>query len=158
MTETEQTVDPEWLTVLSATHSAVLDYAAVEFDKLVQRVIYRMQRFPAVGIYSDHYRYKSAWDEYCHEVQNGPFDLPGHLGFSPSSAWKESVEAWVMGVISSIPQHQSVLLTIAAMRHESLCEIADVAGSSFTDALCEELTNMLSEQASMRDLDRFDPM
>jgi hypothetical protein len=45
-------------------------YARAEFEALTRRVIYRLQRSKASGIFGD-YGYKTLWGEYCHEVQKG---------------------------------------------------------------------------------------
>jgi hypothetical protein len=61
--------DENWYTTLENTHEAVLVYAQIEFEGLSRRVIHRLQRINAAGIYGDDYAYKSLWDEWCHEVQ-----------------------------------------------------------------------------------------
>ena len=66
--------DESWYTALENTHEAVLAYARIELKGLTRRVIYRLQRINASGIYGDDYAYKSLWDERCHEVQEGPHD------------------------------------------------------------------------------------
>ena len=42
---------------------------------LTRKVIHGLQRMPASGIFGDDYRFRSVWDEYCREVQEGPHPM-----------------------------------------------------------------------------------
>lgn len=99
--------DESWRTVLESAHEAVLTYAQAEFDALTRKVIYRLQRFKASGIFSDDYAYRALWDEYCHEVQEGPHDLL-------QWAWEQTIKPFVDDVIERTPRHVAVLLSIFA--------------------------------------------
>jgi hypothetical protein len=57
------------------THRAVREFSRVAFAALARKVIRRLQLIPASGIFDADRPHKSLWDEYCHEVQNGPHDM-----------------------------------------------------------------------------------
>jgi hypothetical protein len=58
----------------SAADSAVLEFATAAYETLARRVIFRLQRIEASSVYGNDYQHKTLWDEYCHEVQDGPYD------------------------------------------------------------------------------------
>lgn len=53
--------------MLDAVHS----HARVEIRSLARRAKYRLQRLEATDIYGGDYKFKSLWDEFCHEAQEG---------------------------------------------------------------------------------------
>ena len=99
--------DESWYTALQNTHKAVLVYARIELKGLARRVIYRLQRIDASGIYGDDYAYKSLWDERCHEVQEGPVDQLDY-------AWTQTLCPILDDVIDRLPHHTAVLLSVFA--------------------------------------------
>jgi hypothetical protein len=99
--------DEVWSKVLESTHQAVCAYARAEFEVLTRKVIYRLQRFGASGIF-EQYGYKTLWDEYCHGVQQGPHDLL-------QWAWDADITPFLEDVVERVPSHVAVLLSIFAV-------------------------------------------
>jgi hypothetical protein len=69
--------------------------------------VHRLQRIPASGIYGDDFGHRTLWDEYCHEIKEGPFDM---LEF----AWDSTVNPIVDEIVNVVPRHEAMLLTIGA--------------------------------------------
>jgi hypothetical protein len=149
--------DDEWLAVLEATHASVLAYARAEFDALGRKVIHRLQRIKASGIYGDDYNYKTLWDEYCHEAQEGPTELL-------TWAWEATILPLLDDVVERIPRQVAVLLSIAA-----LCELDERStnwvlhegndewiGVCWPDGIREVVHSRVRKEAGWRDLSRLD--
>ena len=137
-------------TVLESTHQAVRTYARVEFEVLTRRVIFRLQRFRASGIFGDDYAYKTLWDEYCHEVQQGPHDLL-------QGVWEGTMSPFLDDVIERLPSHVAVLLSIFAVweleEHDEAC----IVGAVWPDGIRSVLRSEVAALAGKRSLDRFSP-
>jgi hypothetical protein len=58
----------------NAMQRAVWRYGWERFAALARKVIYRLQRLDASGIFGDDHQHKTLWDEFCHEAQWGPSD------------------------------------------------------------------------------------
>ena len=89
-------------------HRAVREFGRVEIEALSRRVIYRLQRITASGIFGDGYIYKSVWDEFCHEVQEGPHTML-------EDAWDSLVESHIADAVKRVAIESAVLLTIYAV-------------------------------------------
>ena len=89
------------------THAAVVEFARNAYLKLARKIIFRLQRIDASGVYGDDYCHKTLWDEYCHEVQEGPYMLL-------EAAWDATIDPLFDAVIESIPPKEATLLTIGA--------------------------------------------
>lgn len=151
-------ISDQWSKVLEGTHKAVRAYAQTEFDTLTRKVIYRLKRMDASGIYGDDYAYKTLWDEYCHEIQFGPTSL---LEF----AWEQTLTPFLDDIIEKIPRHSAVLLTIYAAweldedmtdASEDMADASDV-GAVAPDQIKQVLKDYLGTQAGMSDLQHLDP-
>ena len=144
--------DEHWDGQLENTHSAVCAYARVEIETLARKVIYRLQRTPASGIYGDDYAFQRLWDEYCYEVQEGPHNLPGVL--SPEDAWEELLPQFMQAVIERIPKHVAVLLSVYAA-----FELDDrnnqAADASWPGGVEQVLKGRVSELAGQRGIDHL---
>jgi hypothetical protein len=93
----------DWDGWLESVHDAARRFADIEYDALTRRAIYRLQRHEASRIYGDDYIYKSLWDEYCHEIQEGPHDLL-------DEAWAMTLNAILDDLITLVPAHVAALL------------------------------------------------
>ena len=117
----------------------MLEFGKPEIETLVRQVVYRLQRIPASGIYGDDYGYKTLWDEYCHEVQEGPFDLL-------DNAWDQTLGSTMDNVIDRIPQHMALLLS-----QFSVWEFGEtdqtLLGAVWPDGIRSVLRDRLSERA-----------
>ena len=142
--------DDKWYTNLEKTHEAVRGYARIELEGLIRRVIYRLQRIDASGIYGDDYAAKSLWDEWCHEVQVGPHDLL-------DNAWAQTLCPILEDVINSVPRHAAVLLSVFAAWELDEDNDPSMIGSFWPDGIRRVLQDHLDQQARFRRLDHLGP-
>jgi hypothetical protein len=131
------------------THDAVLKFAAATYEMLARKVIFRLQRIKATGIYGDDYRHKTLWDEYCHEAQEGPYDLLG-------SIWDATIDSTLNFVTETIPSHEAALLTIGAAS-ELDREDETRFGAVAPHLIQSNLRLTLAKMAASRNMSRFDP-
>lgn len=142
--------DDAWDEIFESTHKAVRVFARIEIEALSRRVIHRLQRRHLTGIFGDDYIYKTLWDEYCHEVQEGPHD-------ALESAWELTIGQIVDHVIENIPHHVAVLLSIFAAWELCDADEPEFVGSIWPDGLKRVLLGQLAEDAGARNLHRFGP-
>ena len=138
----------EWYEYLNDIHEAVLKYGEVEFGSLVRSAIYRLQRVAASGIYGDDFTYRSLWDEWCHEVQEGPHELL-------EWAWDNTLSTVLMDVIDRVPQQARVLLFKYAQWELSLDSGQNVRDLADTNSILQLLRNRINHVASIRNIDQF---
>jgi hypothetical protein len=100
------------------------------------------------AVYGDDYRHKTLWDEYCHEVQEGPYDLL-------DDAWDKTLGPVLRAIVGAIPRHEAALLTIGAIW--DLDEDYETAPGVMPDLIQRNLQQMVSKMAGTRDMSRFDP-
>ena len=129
-------------------HDAVLKFAKAAYDGLVRKVIARLQRLAASGVYGDDYHHKTLWDEYCHEVQFGP-----HM--SLEGAWDLSIEPMLDEVLQSVSSEVAALLMVGALWELDECD------TTFTGVVDRQLIRktarrLLANVAIDRDMSRFD--
>ena len=141
--------DDEWHEYLEDTHKAVQKYGKVEFEGLVRRAIYRLQRFPASGIYGDGLGYKTLWDEWCHEVQDSNSLLEG--------LWDLTLSPILEDVIDRVPQHARVLLAEYARWELSVDTGQEPTNFPDAESLLDLLRHRVSEVAINRNLVHLQP-
>jgi len=153
MTESEG--EPEDI-ILRATQKAAIRFAAVRAGQLASRIIWRLRRIEATGIFSDDFTCRTLWDEYCVEVQEGPFDGPVPFGLpSVSAGFGMTIDPFIRSEIDALPKHEAVLLTLRAIEDWDERQQARTAGSIFEDAMMEMLRGALRREASNVDLSKF---
>jgi hypothetical protein len=131
------------------THEAVLNFASTAYLALARKVVFRLQRLTASGIYGDDYQHKTIWDEFCREVQNGPYGLL-------ESAWEATVDPILESITRNVPSEEAALLTIGAgweLGRED--EVGLASANPFI--IHQNLWRVVVEIASTRDMSRFDP-
>jgi hypothetical protein len=138
-------LDEAWVRILEETHLAVCRFASVELDKLTRRVVHMMQRMPASGTYGD-YPFKSIWDEYCHEQQNGPTEQLEY-------AWDQIIRPAISWPIGLLPDEVATLISIGVDREPRGVKNRPV--SIDTDLIFHSVKHRLDRQAMDRSLDRF---
>ncbi len=136
------------LRVLEATDTAVRAYARAEFQALTRKAVYRLQRISSSGIFGCDYAYKSLWDEYCHEVQNGPHEILGY-------AWDQILDPIIEGIIECVPRHSAALLSQYSALVLDEAEDSNLAGAVWPDGMRLVLRRRLSEHAGLRNLERL---
>jgi hypothetical protein len=140
--------DESWRIVLESTYEAVRAYARVEFAALTRKIIYRMRRCKASGIFGDDYAYKTLWDEYSHEVREGPHELL-------QCVWQDTIRVFIDDVIEQVPRHAAVLLSVFAASELDCHDEARIVGSVWRDGLRNVLRASLASEAGSRRLDHF---
>lgn len=146
--------------ILGATRHAALQFAALRFGQLTSRLIWRLRRVPATGIFGGDYTCRTLWDEICVEVQDGPFDdgLFGDddTGFPDlSSAFDSTIAPFLRAAVEALPKQEAVLLTLWAIDDWDEREQAQTAGTVNINAMMATLRTMLSREASAVDLWKF---
>ena len=131
---------------------AIRRFGEKKINELADRAIADLRKINAAGTYGDDYRHKTLWDEYCHEIQNGPTDML-------ERGWDDAVGSIREALIESIPSHEAVLLTIAAAWYMDAEDEVGGAGDcpAHTDLIGRYLQREMAEKASHVDLSRFDP-
>ena len=135
-----------------------MQFGAVRFVELMRTTIWHLRRISASGIWGDDYAYRTLWDEVCHEVQEGPFDMPA-ADFLPSlsSAFDMTIRPFVDGLLEKLSREEAVLLTLYAIDDLDEAEQAELAGSVYSDGMAAKVIELLREEAGHRDLFPFGP-
>ena len=128
-------VDPE------AVVAVLGPWEAAKLDQLARQVIHRLSRRRAIGLFAE-YTHSSLWGEYAHHVQMGAFDgVSDHL----DDIAKDICET----VAKAIPPHDLTLF-------DHLAEACgDPSAPNGTAYLVRHLFDLVSERASLRDLERY---
>ena len=145
MSDSEQNADAHWD---STIFDLVLTYAERRYVALARRVIARLQRIEATGVYGDDFGHKTLWDEYCHEVQEGPYELL-------QLAWLSTVDPLLDAVVAEVPAEEAALLTIAADHYDFPRDASQFAPGP--DLIREHLRGEIRQLAEDRDISRFRP-
>ncbi|WP_420723941.1 hypothetical protein [Hwanghaeella sp. LZ110] len=141
----------DWLVAFENAHEALRAYSRIEVEALVRRVVYRLQRIHASGIYGDDYAYKTLWDEWCHEVQERPHDD------QVDRAWDQTFYPILDDVIDRVPRHAAVLISAFAIWELEDNDNPISIGSLWIEGIREILKVRLREQASTRRLNHLGP-
>lgn len=113
---------------------------------MARRVVSALQKVPATYIYGDDYGFKSVWDEYCHEVQNGP-----SLGLE--WAWDETIGPYISHQIGLLPAHARLPISIGAEYERA---DFDNMFACYNPGLIHDSTrDNLDKMAAARKMDRF---
>ena len=129
---------------LESCYEALLSYSEVQLLSLVRRVVFRLQRLDATGLFGDQLRFKSLWDEYCYEVQNGPHQIL-------ETAWEHTLEGIIDEVVRRIPEHEARVLTVFATLEFSVID----DGTIWRDGIRDVVQSELRATAAKRDLRRL---
>lgn len=140
----------DWLVIMEKTQDAVRDFGRAELRSLTRRAIHRLQRLEPSRVFGDDYRFKSLWDEYCHEMQDGPHELL-------ANAWDHVISKTVNHLVESIPRETAVLLTILAADPLDEDVGANLTGSVWNEGIAQLILERLTEEAGRRSLDALDP-
>lgn len=121
----------------SALWKAAWCFSDVRIQALARKVMHGLQRMPAGGIFGDDYRFKSFWDEYSREVQEGP-----HL--MRAAAFDQTVHPMIAWQVNRPDQSES-----------QLREIALAEGAEEWGAFAMAVRKSLQGIAIGRDLSKF---
>lgn len=140
---------------LSRLRSAVERVAGPEVALICEAVIADLSSRPATGILeSEGSAPRHMWDEYCWNIQAGPFD--DHLSFgeqdvgSISGGFDDFVYAIARAEIEALPEHLLILLSTYAFALDFDLDddktIGDISISSIVEATMEQMKNRASER------------
>ena len=90
----------------SALWKAAWRFSDTRIQALTRKVIHGLQRMPASGIFGDDYRFKSVWDEYCREVQEGPHSML-------EAAFDQTVDPMIAWQVDQLDHSERQLLETA---------------------------------------------
>ena len=132
--------------------AAIELFAVPKFYALARKVIFRLQRTQRTGFYSDYYEFKSAWDEYCFDSQNGDG------GFE--SIRDSLLRPILRDVASKVPASEALLLTLQAYEDLEAAVEQDADGDVEPDArlIANNILDTVREYARTRDVLKFDPL
>ncbi|WP_299374909.1 hypothetical protein [uncultured Tateyamaria sp.] len=121
-------------------------FAAERIEALAKRVIIRLQRMPAVGMFEDTAEpLKTVWDEWCWYQEKYDSDT-GML----SDGFEETLDSMVAGTVSELPHSEAVLISCG------VCEDQDHMPARSDDDICAVVRQVVTEAASKRSMDRFE--
>ena len=137
--------------VLSAARAAAL----FQVEQIVKAVIAAMQKMDASGLFCEILA-RHAWDEYCWQLQEGPFD-DDDIGFgSTSKNFGVILETFIDAEIEKIPAPIKQLLVAYICEEGQLCDGCGVCDCSLEDVK-EFLLEQVNEIASRRSLGLIGP-
>lgn len=122
----------------SALWKAARRFSDTRIQALARKVVHSIQRMPANGIFGDDYLFKSVWDEYCREVQEGPHPML-------EAAFDQTVDPIIAWQVHQLDQSERQLLEIA------LADNADDTGD-----IALSVRKSLQGIAIDRDLSKFE--
>ena len=132
------------------THKAIRNYSKTRFTALAREVAVQLEQIEATGIFGDDYRHRTLWDEYCHEIQEGPH---GPLKF----AFDTTVIPIVQALVEALDNSEAALLTIGARWHLDEDQGTDREVVATPDQLRRNLEDAIQTLAISRDMSEFDP-
>lgn len=130
------------------TNRAVRRFSATVHARLARKVVFRLQRLPASGIFGDDLWAKSVWDEYCYEAQHGPTD-------ARADAWRDVLAPTIATVVDRLSHEEAVLLSIGAAWDLDEFELDLGDGVVAPDLIRSNVLSYLDRIAMDRRLDRF---
>ena len=130
---------------LETLGKAVRTFGRFEIQALARKLIHQLQRFPASGIFEER-GFKTLWDEFCYNSQEGPFDLPevGERG------WDQTLDGFLDELVARIPAHKEPLLSSYAG-----WQLDGTSVDVGTDGIKKILRDQLTTYAVERSLARF---
>ena len=109
----------------SALWKAAWLFSDTRIQALLREVIHGLQPMPASGILGDDYRFKSVWDEYCREAQEGPHPML-------EAAFDQTVDPMIAWHIDQLDHSERQLLeTALAEGAEEWDDVATAVRKSF---------------------------
>jgi len=133
------------------THKAIRNYSKARFGVLARDASAQLEQIEATKIFGDDYKHRTLWDEYCHEIQEGPH---GPI----ENAFGETVDPILQAVVESLVDSEAVLLTIGARWHLDEDQDRDVDVVAIPDLIRRNLEDALQTLAITRDMSEFDPL
>jgi hypothetical protein len=130
---------------MEPVESAVFDFGHERFAALARRVLWRLQRIDATGIYGDDRSRKSLWDEFCYQTQEGPDVLEG--------LWDTVIEPLCEEIVGALSKAERRLLFFASSEGASWEDDGSAQAPLDHGALICEVREALAELAADREMD-----
>jgi hypothetical protein len=134
------------------THKAIRNYSKASFAALAREAAGELQRIGAVGTFGDDHKHRTLWDEYCHEIQEGPHNNLLEAAFAAV------VEPVAQAIVESLGESEAVLLTIGARWHLDEDQEANVDVIATPDQMRRNLEDAIQTLAMSRDMSEVDPV
>lgn len=141
--------------------SAVHHFADARFDDLAAAVAADFAVSPASRYFEDQgYEFLTLWDEYCHEVQQGPFPAGGYLivhchEYLMEAAFDPMIKPTIALMVNALPRAEAVLLSIGARYHQDSDDHTGTPTDLDPSLICKVIRSLLNERASDRDMGQF---
>lgn len=130
--------------------------AGPELKKLVQATISALREMDAIGMFGD-VAARHLWDEYCWQLQEGPYD-DDDIGFgSTSRNFEETLDAVIADAIDALPQHTLLFLSINTRNNLDAENDPDSIGGISRDDIASAVLECVNQSASRRKLDFIGP-
>ncbi|MGE6531445.1 hypothetical protein ACQKEM_21000 [Pseudomonas sp. NPDC077382] len=130
--------------------------AATEMEKLVQATISTLRGMDATGMFGD-VAARHLWDEYCWQLQEGPYDHDD-IGFgSTSRNFGDVLDAVIAGALDELPQHTLLFLSIYTRKDLDAENESDSIGGISRDDIASAVRERVSRAAARRNLDVIGP-
>ncbi|MGZ2258873.1 hypothetical protein [Roseobacter sp. A03A-229] len=121
-------------------------FAAERIEALAKRVIIRLQRLPAVGMFEDTAEpLKTVWDEWCWYQAKYDSDT-GMLSYGS----EETLDGMIECTVDELPHPEAVLISCG------VCEDQGHMPARSDDDICTVVREVVTEAASKRSMDRFE--
>lgn len=130
--------------------------AVPELENLVRAVITELRAMDAVGLFGD-VAARHLWDEYCWQLQEGPYD-DDDMGFgSTSNNFREVLSTTINGALDALPKHTLLFLSIYTRGDMDDADDPDGIGSISRNDIAAAVLEGVDEIASRRNLDFIGP-
>ncbi len=130
--------------------------AATEMEKLVQATISTLRDMDATGMFGD-IAARHLWDEYCWQLQEGPYDNDDFGFGSTSENFEKVLDGVIAGALDELPQHTLLFLSIYTRNDlEEESDSGSIGGISRYD-IASAVRERVSGAAAWRNLDVIGP-
>lgn len=139
--------------------AAACAIAEPELEKLVKATIASLRDMDAVGLFGDTAA-RHLWDEYCWQLQEGPYD-DDDCGFgSTSRNFDEVLDTVITGALEELPKHTLLFLSIYTRNDAGDAGDAndpENIGGISRDDIAAAVLERVGQAASRRNLDFIGP-
>ena len=123
--------------------------AATEMEKLVQATISTLRGMDANGMFGD-VAARHLWDEYCWQLQEGPYDNDDFGFGSTSENFEEVLDGVIAGALDELPQHTLLFLSIYTRNDLDAESDSDSIGGISRDDIASAVRERVSRAAVRR--------
>jgi hypothetical protein len=133
------------------THKAIRQYSTKRYSDLAQEAVVQLEQIGATSIFGDDYKHRTFWDEFCHEMQEGPHS-------ALEWAFEATLDPLIHAIVEGIENSEATLLTIGAMWDlgEDQEMGADIGRTPYL--IQRNLEQAVKSLAMTRDMSEFDPL